>query len=88
MLVIADQIARRVGGKRRLAGARQAEEECRIPALADVRREIRKGKFPEIFGEPLKTAPRDFPKDWPEIDLIRNKHYFVRNSNFLIRHNF
>ena len=31
--------------------------------------------FNEIYGEKLKTAPRDFPKDWPDIDLIRNKHY-------------
>jgi uncharacterized protein (TIGR02453 family) len=36
-----------------------------------------KKTFPEIYGEKLKTAPRDFPKDWPEIDLLRNKHYVV-----------
>jgi uncharacterized protein (TIGR02453 family) len=33
--------------------------------------------FGEIFGEKLKTAPKGFPKDWPDIDLIRNKHYAV-----------
>jgi len=39
-----------------------------------------KNTFPEIYGEKLKTAPRDFPKDWPEIDLIRNKHYVVTHQ--------
>lgn len=33
--------------------------------------------FPEIYGEKLKTAPRGFPKDFEDIDLLRNKHYAV-----------
>jgi uncharacterized protein (TIGR02453 family) len=33
--------------------------------------------FSEIYGEKLKTAPRDFPKDFPEIELLKNKHYAV-----------
>ncbi|MCF7823931.1 MAG: DUF2461 domain-containing protein [Candidatus Marinimicrobia bacterium] len=36
--------------------------------------------FPEIYGEKLKSAPRDFPKDWPDIDLIRNKHFTVTQA--------
>ncbi len=33
--------------------------------------------FPEVYGEKLKTAPRGFPKDFEDIDLLRNKHYAV-----------
>ncbi len=33
--------------------------------------------FPEIYGDKLKTAPRGFPKDFPDIDLLNNKHYAV-----------
>jgi len=33
--------------------------------------------FPEIYGEKLKTAPKDFPKDFKDIDLLKNKHYAV-----------
>jgi len=33
--------------------------------------------FPEIYGGKLKTAPRGFPKDFEDIDLLRNKHYAV-----------
>jgi len=33
--------------------------------------------FGGIFGERLKHAPRDFPKDFPDIDLLRNRHYAV-----------
>jgi len=33
--------------------------------------------FPEVYGEKLKTAPRGFDKTWPDIDLVRNKHYAV-----------
>ncbi|MFA8434203.1 MAG: DUF2461 domain-containing protein [Marinifilaceae bacterium] len=33
--------------------------------------------YPEIWGEKLKTAPRGYPKDWPNLDLIRHKHYAV-----------
>lgn len=36
--------------------------------------------FGGIFGEKLKTAPKGFPKDWPDIELIRNKHYAVSHA--------
>lgn len=36
--------------------------------------------FGGIFGEKLKTAPKGFPKDWPDIELIRNKHYAVSHE--------
>lgn len=36
-----------------------------------------KTTFGEIYGEKLKTTSRDFPKDWPDIDLLRHKHYAV-----------
>lgn len=36
--------------------------------------------FKEIYGEKLKTFPRDFPKTFLDIDLIRNKHYTVSHK--------
>ncbi len=33
--------------------------------------------FPEIYGEKLKTAPKGFPKDFPDLELIKNKHFAV-----------
>lgn len=33
--------------------------------------------FGGLTGEELKTAPRDFEKDHPAIDLIRKKQYFL-----------
>lgn len=33
--------------------------------------------FPEIYGQPLKMAPKGFPKDFKDIDLLKNKHYAV-----------
>jgi len=36
--------------------------------------------FGEMNGDQLKTAPRDFPKDHPDIDLIRHKSFIVRRS--------
>lgn len=36
--------------------------------------------FSEIYGEKLKNAPRDFPKDFEDIDLLKNKHYVVTYS--------
>jgi uncharacterized protein (TIGR02453 family) len=48
---------------------------------AEFRRIIENKKFQETFGElygeKLKTAPRDFPKDHPDIDLVRYKSYTV-----------
>lgn len=39
-----------------------------------------KKHFGEIHGEQLKTAPKGFPKDHPEIDLLRYKSYLVMNK--------
>lgn len=33
--------------------------------------------FGELWGEKLKTAPRDFPKDFPDMELLRYKSYIV-----------
>lgn len=33
--------------------------------------------FGELRGESLKTAPRDYPKDHPDIDLLRKKGFWV-----------
>ncbi len=30
-----------------------------------------------MYGERLKIAPKGFPKDFPDIDLLKNKHYAV-----------
>ena len=36
--------------------------------------------FGELRGQQLKTAPRDYPKDHPNIDLLRYKQYLlIRN---------
>lgn len=31
--------------------------------------------YPHIYGEKLKLAPKGFPKDFADIDLLKNKHY-------------
>lgn len=36
--------------------------------------------FPEIWGESLKTAPKGFPKDHPEIALLRRKQMFFMHK--------
>ena len=36
-----------------------------------------KETFPEMYGEKLKTAPRGFPKDFQDIDLLNYKSYVV-----------
>lgn len=36
--------------------------------------------FPDIYGEPLKTAPKGFPKDFPDIDLLKYRHYAVTHQ--------
>jgi len=33
--------------------------------------------FKEIWSEKLKSAPRGFPSDWPDIELLKYKHYTV-----------
>lgn len=39
-----------------------------------------KACFNEMYGEKLKTAPRGYPKDHPEIELLRYKDFtFVQN---------
>lgn len=36
--------------------------------------------FPTLEGEKLKTAPRDYPKDHPEIEFLKHKSYLVMTS--------
>ena len=36
--------------------------------------------FSELDGDKLVNAPKDFPKDFPEIDLLKFKHYVVMHS--------
>jgi len=36
--------------------------------------------FPEIYGEKLKTAPKGFPKEFEDIDLLKFKHYSLSHS--------
>ena len=37
-------------------------------------------RFPEIYGQALKMAPKGFPKDYEDIDLLKNKHYAVTHA--------
>ena len=39
-----------------------------------------KSHFGTILGEKLKTAPKGFPKDHQEIDLLRHKQFLVRKD--------
>ncbi len=39
-----------------------------------------KKHFGELQGQQLKTAPRDFPKDHPDIDLLRYKSFIVSKT--------
>ncbi|ASQ91410.1 TIGR02453 family protein [Prosthecochloris sp. GSB1] len=39
-----------------------------------------KSCFGGIFGERLKSAPRNFPKDFAGIDLLKNRHYAVTHQ--------
>ncbi|MBN1534768.1 MAG: DUF2461 family protein, partial [Spirochaetes bacterium] len=34
-------------------------------------------EFGTLAGETLRTAPRGFPKDHPQIELLKHKHYMV-----------
>ncbi len=36
--------------------------------------------FPEIYGDKLTLAPKGFPKDFKDIDLLKYKHYAVAHS--------
>lgn len=33
--------------------------------------------FPEVGDDPLKTAPKGFPKDWPYIDYLKPRNFCV-----------
>ena len=33
--------------------------------------------YPEVQGEKLKRAPKGFPKDFEDLELIKNKSFFV-----------
>lgn len=39
-----------------------------------------KAYFPEIQGESLKTAPKGFAKDHPELDLLKRKQMFFMHT--------
>lgn len=36
--------------------------------------------FKELYGEKLKSAPRGFPKDFAELELLKYKHYAVLHT--------
>jgi uncharacterized protein (TIGR02453 family) len=36
--------------------------------------------YPELFDDKLKTAPKGFPKDFPDIDLLKYKSYAFGSS--------
>lgn len=36
--------------------------------------------FNELWGDKLKTAPKGFPKDFPDIDLLKYKSYIVAKN--------
>ncbi|MCP4178696.1 MAG: DUF2461 domain-containing protein [bacterium] len=48
--------------------------------------------FPELWGDKLKTAPRGFPKDFADIDLLRYKSYtvlhYIKDSDLFSDHFF
>jgi len=62
---------------KRLAGFREAIAED----STDFKKILNNSKFKEYYGTPdgekLKTAPRGFAKDHPEIELLRLKHVTV-----------
>lgn len=39
-----------------------------------------KQSFGELLGEKLKTAPKGYPKDHPQIDLLRYKQFLLKKS--------
>lgn len=39
-----------------------------------------KSNFNQVHGESLKTAPKGYPKDHPEIDLLRRKSFFASKN--------
>ena len=43
----------------------------------DNKKELEKAFFGDIEGEKLKSAPKGFPKDHPDIELLKMKSYLV-----------
>jgi len=39
-----------------------------------------KTHFSTLYGEKLKLAPKGFPKDFPDVDLLQYKHYAVAKN--------
>ena len=39
-----------------------------------------KNEFSVLEGAKLKMAPKGFPKDFKDIDLLKNKHFTVRKK--------
>ena len=50
-----------------------------------------KTEFPELYNDKLKIGPKDFPKDFKDMDLLKYKSYIV-SHNFsddeVLDHNF
>ena len=34
----------------------------------------------ELWGEKLKTAPKGFPKDFPDLEYLKYKHYTLAKN--------
>lgn len=43
--------------------------------LAILKKEPFKSAFDHFYFDPLKTAPKGYPKEWEHIDLIKNRSY-------------
>jgi len=56
---------------------RQSIAEDATPLRSILSKPTFKTVFPELYGETLKTAPRGFDKNHPDIDLLRFKSYTV-----------
>ena len=50
------------------------------PLRAVIESKTFKNTFGELQGDQLKTAPKGFEKDHPEIDLLRYKQYIIRHD--------
>jgi len=59
--------------------------------LAIINNKLFKKYFSEIDGEKLKSAPRDYPKEFPFIDLLKYKSYctvYMLSDNDLLKSSF